>query len=528
MGIQINGNTDTISAVDGGLTVSGADFTGVSAGTTAAPSISPTGDSNTGIFFPSADTIAIAEGGVEALRINSSGNLGIGTTNPTTTLQVNGTTKVETSIGSTQSVWFSTLDSKSVSANNVSLLVQPENAYFHNSSLSSRNYYPVVVSTALTTNNVSNYGALYGITNLANVAGTASTARVYGVGSYNFLTRNSTTDVSSIISNQLLGQVNYVVQGTNVDASVVTGLAINSTNQTIIRKGTATNINGNYQLISVGEVPDNSANSTSAYNFYAIGVVGASSGTGIGTITNLYSYFANALIQSTGRVSNYYGLYLTGPVLFGSGTLSNRYSIYSTDASSPMYHAGSIGIGIANPGAKLHVSGGNIKVDSGYGIDFSANANAAGMTSELLDDYEIGTFTPNIVGHTTAGVIGTGTITGKYTKIGNVVTYNISWSNITFSSAPSGIMKITGLPFTTSGTNISGYVSQEGIDMAFSKAQGTNGGGIIFREYDIATNVSFRVATSTGWDNYMLGSSTFGVAGGTSWYGLATLIQYTS
>jgi hypothetical protein len=51
----------------------------VSAGTTAAPSISPTGDSNTGIFFPSADTIAFAEGGVEALRVDSSGNVAIGT-----------------------------------------------------------------------------------------------------------------------------------------------------------------------------------------------------------------------------------------------------------------------------------------------------------------------------------------------------------------------------------------------------------------------------------------------------------------
>jgi len=61
----------------GGLVVVG--VTTVAAGTTAAPSISPTGDSNTGIFFPSADTIAIGEGGVEALRIDSSGNLGIGT-----------------------------------------------------------------------------------------------------------------------------------------------------------------------------------------------------------------------------------------------------------------------------------------------------------------------------------------------------------------------------------------------------------------------------------------------------------------
>lgn len=79
MGIQINGQTDIISAVDGSLTVSGVDFTSISAGTTSTPSISPTGDSNTGIFFPSADTIAFAEGGVEALRIDSSGRVGIAT-----------------------------------------------------------------------------------------------------------------------------------------------------------------------------------------------------------------------------------------------------------------------------------------------------------------------------------------------------------------------------------------------------------------------------------------------------------------
>ena len=57
-------------------------ITTVAAGTAAAPSISPTGDSNTGIFFPSADTVAIAEGGVEALRVDSSGRVGIGTDIP--------------------------------------------------------------------------------------------------------------------------------------------------------------------------------------------------------------------------------------------------------------------------------------------------------------------------------------------------------------------------------------------------------------------------------------------------------------
>jgi hypothetical protein len=39
-------------------------------------------DSNTGIFFPAADTIAFAEGGAEVSRFDSAGNLGIGTTTP--------------------------------------------------------------------------------------------------------------------------------------------------------------------------------------------------------------------------------------------------------------------------------------------------------------------------------------------------------------------------------------------------------------------------------------------------------------
>ena len=47
----------------------------VSAGTTSAPSITPSGDSNTGIFFPSADTIAASTGGTARITIDSSGNI---------------------------------------------------------------------------------------------------------------------------------------------------------------------------------------------------------------------------------------------------------------------------------------------------------------------------------------------------------------------------------------------------------------------------------------------------------------------
>lgn len=60
------------------------------AGAVGTPSITTTGDTNTGIFFPAADTIAFSEGGVEAMRINSSAQVGIGTTSQNEKLVVNG------------------------------------------------------------------------------------------------------------------------------------------------------------------------------------------------------------------------------------------------------------------------------------------------------------------------------------------------------------------------------------------------------------------------------------------------------
>jgi hypothetical protein len=69
------------------LILSGTDGLSDVDGSASTPAIRGT-DTNTGIFFPAADTIAFAEGGAEVARFNSSGNLGIATTSPSSPLHV--------------------------------------------------------------------------------------------------------------------------------------------------------------------------------------------------------------------------------------------------------------------------------------------------------------------------------------------------------------------------------------------------------------------------------------------------------
>jgi hypothetical protein len=81
--LTIGASGDTIT-IPSGATLSSTDPLVFPAGTVSLPAITTTGDTNTGIFFPAADTIAFTEGGAEAMRIDSSGNVLINTTDAST------------------------------------------------------------------------------------------------------------------------------------------------------------------------------------------------------------------------------------------------------------------------------------------------------------------------------------------------------------------------------------------------------------------------------------------------------------
>jgi hypothetical protein len=97
-------------------------------------------------------------------------------------------------------------------------------------------------------------------------------------------------------------------------------------------------------------------------------------------------------------------------------------------------------------GGNLSLSAGNLILASGAGIDFSATGQPAGMTSELLDDYEEGTWTPALsaVSYTPTYVSNV----GKYTKVGNTVYISLYISLSASTGGAANGVTISGLPFT--------------------------------------------------------------------------------
>jgi hypothetical protein len=113
------------------------------------------------------------------------------------------------------------------------------------------------------------------------------------------------------------------------------------------------------------------------------------------------------------------------------------------------------------------ITDGNLVVASGHGIDFSATSNGTGgMTQEILDDYEEGTWTPTIVSYSGTNPTVTGTLGGTYTKIGRKV--DIAWygSTLNVSGTTGNILKFMGLPFPINDSSSCGTWTTHYVNLA--------------------------------------------------------------
>jgi hypothetical protein len=158
--------------------------------------------------------------------------------------------------------------------------------------------------------------------------------------------------------------------------------------------------------------------------------------------------------------------------------------------------AGALVFGTRDAGGNVNIerlrinSTGNIVMKTaGTGIDFSIDSNNAGATSEILSDYEEGTWTGTLTGGTTNPTIPV-TATGKYTKIGRQVTVVIYFQNVSTVGA-SGTVGITGLPFTEDGGRAVGTAAFYNFDF--------NGGTGPFIDVSGATMFFQSQLTNSNW-----------------------------
>ena len=149
-------------------------------------------------------------------------------------------------------------------------------------------------------------------------------------------------------------------------------------------------------------------------------------------------------------------------------------------------------------------SDGTLQLNNSPGIDFSQiQTNATGMTSETLDSYEEGTFTPTLGGSSTAGTTANGA--GRYVKIGKLVHFQVRFSNVQISGG-SGAAMVSNMPFNIDASNSDHPTFSSmhwNVSFDSSRTQiwfGGNNTGKIYA-YENRNGASWTDWAYTNWDN---------------------------
>ena len=134
-----------------------------------------------------------------------------------------------------------------------------------------------------------------------------------------------------------------------------------------------------------------------------------------------------------------------------TGQIDTRYDGTTVDLHiGSLYSSGynSLSRLVVKGNGNVSITDGNLAFASGHGIDFSASTNYGSSSSELLDDYEEGTWTPYLGTETQLGSPASTNYNNKYVKVGRLVKCTGWFNTFNYANVTSGTyMMIRNLPF---------------------------------------------------------------------------------
>ena len=330
----------------------------------------------------------------EKMRLDTSGNLGIGTSSPATKLSVNGNAIIGGYPNSTNYAALNVRTSATITT-------------------------PSTLTNAINIWNGTNVGEYsnitfgYNTTTLVNAnayIGFVSTSSAgQGKGDLVFGTRDVTTDTAAD-------------ERMRISSAGNVGIGTSSPAAKLDLTGNSANSGAAFQI----------TNKSQTTQYLTMFMEGAS-GDGQTDWTNSAIIEAYQPTASTGTKALYLSAY-NGPIIFSTNARTQAARIPSTGGFQAVT---TISVGNATPSS------------SGAGITFPATQSAS-SNANTLDDYEEGTFTPTAFGETTEGTTTYVVQQGTYEKIGRFVHVEVSLqvSNMTGT----GKLLLGGLPFTMAAT----------------------------------------------------------------------------
>ncbi|MBY0314018.1 MAG: tail fiber domain-containing protein [Bdellovibrionales bacterium] len=335
----------------------------VGAGAMGTPSMTFSADTDTGLYNPASDEIGFTSGGVPKMIIKSDGKIGIGTTNPSVPLEVNGAVNATSFSGNGAGL-------TNLNASNLSSGTIPVGRLGQSGTPSATTF----LRGDNTWQTVSG-GAPAGSANEIQFRQNASTFGSspdfrWNAANGSLELERSTTDKFPLISSTL----NYSGPSAG-GAFAIRGFATSTGATPQIFSG----VYGLLQLESGGDP------------FNAGGVFHSKKASGSGT-TSITSALVGAVEHSGGTTTNIAAgrfFYVSGAgnvdaygVHIGNVMGTNKWSLYSTDSSAPSFFAGNVGVGTTDPSQKLHVVG-NLRVQGSIDCTLGNGSGGTNCSSDI-------------------------------------------------------------------------------------------------------------------------------------------------